>query len=1124
MVMEHGPFYPVNSDKMDDPNTFLTLTPDDKWGLTIESFRLPHNIGRYVKPSPISRGTTPSEYGEDESPANELDYLHRIQLRFDQKTKVKGRVIFGSDPDQCDVLLESTRPRFYINFDSEQRPAIWDHSNNGLTVSYDGEAKDDLRHHFKWIFFPGYETIRVKIPLRKGRELAFHVHLPQHYMTNREDYKRNAKRFMDGSPPQHEMDFYNLALRSPGDSFAPSESLSPSQRPIYLKREELGHGAYGRVRRVLNATTGLESAGKEFFHSIGWEREIDIMKNLRHDYIVKLIDFKRDPEPLLVMEYEPLGNLQHQDSISPIAVEEWVALLHQCLRALVYLHARNITHRDLKPENILVQSRTPFWVRIGDFGLAKEDIELRTRCGNYRYSPPEIYSNRSYTSAVDIWQLGVIVLEGLYGLPHDTRRKDVKERGKIQQQAFTWCSRIIFAAEDWESDPMIDFLKGYMLKWEPSDRQSAAECLRIALDIGLFDETLLRTGSLTPRQEPTQIPDDIDAEDASTIKEPFGKISGTAASHEGHTSQPENGSTSPGERHSDRSVKRRRTTNDFDPSLNFPGWSFDLGDVSQITPNESLKALLDSADNGAKQAESIQGSIKSDSSDNPSVAPPLKKHGQFVLQISNTHRGTLRIPDARLNFTMDTSAKGPWVDLPTARELCAIANLSEDFRPLLTFGEAQRAQETPILSKPLQMEQREIIPSYTELIFEGHTILIRDQDLWINASQVFRAAGFDEPPFTWQNQKFNYHLVDSLGVFVESDVAINLCNLYSLQALGAVLHEKTQVIHTRQGQRFRLLECDHDIVAVRQGDLSINLTHIVRASPAHPSHRKTLEQFKRRFPSIEVIRGDAKISGSYAHISLAVNLSCLCGLHAITTRLLKLAYTPDAPVEEVCGDDVLCSAQEPANASQPGNVPRDVLREDGPGFECADVFGPGMNFSAIDGQLQLSRRSFRFMTPSPLSQTSPLRMSRLQAVEGMKTTLEWDNQLELPSIVLPSNHACFKPTESRELPEHESGARPSGSGHGVRGRVVQTMTQNGLQVLQERQTHEDTCGRPAATETPRIRRRRTSIEDTTILLEAYQKYRYRGATEEELQGIAGQTQMTIDQIRVRRSPMTRNRD
>ncbi|KAK5202348.1 Protein kinase protein rad53, partial [Exophiala xenobiotica] len=139
---------------MDDLNIFLTLTPFDEWGLTIDSFRLPHNAGRYVKPSPISRGTTPSEYGQDETPASQLEDFHRIQLRFNQKTKVKGRITFGSDPDQCDVLLESTRPRFYVSFDSEQRPAIWDDSNNGLTVSYDGQGKNDLRNHFKWIFFP----------------------------------------------------------------------------------------------------------------------------------------------------------------------------------------------------------------------------------------------------------------------------------------------------------------------------------------------------------------------------------------------------------------------------------------------------------------------------------------------------------------------------------------------------------------------------------------------------------------------------------------------------------------------------------------------------------------------------------------------------------------------------------------------------------------------------------------------------------------------------------------------------------------------------------------------------------------------------------------------------------
>ncbi|KAK5446355.1 hypothetical protein LTR55_012270, partial [Exophiala xenobiotica] len=338
---------------------------------------------------------------------------------------------------------------------------------------------------------------------------------------------------------------------------------------------------------------------------------------------------------------------------------------------------------------------------------------------------------------------------------------------------------------------------------------------------------------------------------------------------------------------------------------------------------------------------------------------------------------------------------GPWLDLSTARELCAIANLDENFRPLLMFGaaqEAQRAQKTPILSEPLRMEQREKLPGYTKLIFEGYTILIRNVDSWINASQIFRAAGFDKPPFSWHNQKFNYHRVPPLGVFVQSDVAIDLCKLYGLPDLGALLHEKTRVVkvvYTRPVQRdhFDLLECGNAIVAVRKGDLSVNLTHIFKASPAHPSHRQTLSRFKQRFPSIEVIRGDAKIQGSYARISLAVNLSCLLGLTSITKALLELIFARDAHVEEVFGDDVLCPDQGPSNTAQPGNVPRDVPREDGPVFECDGDFGPKMNFSEIDRQLQLSRQSFRFMTPSPPSQTSPIRTSHLQAAEGMKATL-----------------------------------------------------------------------------------------------------------------------------------------
>lgn len=123
--------------------------------------------------------------------------------------------------------------------------------HNGLTISYDGQAKDELRNRFEWIFFSEYRTIRVTLPLplRKQKELAFSVHLPKYDKIRRKEDRNNVKRFMDGAVQEHEVNFGNLALRSQGTSFAPSESLSPTKRPVYVKRRELGKGAFGRVRK-----------------------------------------------------------------------------------------------------------------------------------------------------------------------------------------------------------------------------------------------------------------------------------------------------------------------------------------------------------------------------------------------------------------------------------------------------------------------------------------------------------------------------------------------------------------------------------------------------------------------------------------------------------------------------------------------------------------------------------------------------------------------------------------------------------------------------------------------------------------------------------------------------------
>jgi len=96
------------------------------------------------------------------------------------------------------------------------------------------------------------------------------------------------------------------------------------------------------------------------------------------------------------------------------------------LQALKYLHSQQIAHRDIKPANILLMSRKAFCIKLADFGLSKDTSMLRSRCVTCLYIAPEIWSGYSYTAAVDIWSLGLVVFRYAYGLP-EYGRSTVKD-------------------------------------------------------------------------------------------------------------------------------------------------------------------------------------------------------------------------------------------------------------------------------------------------------------------------------------------------------------------------------------------------------------------------------------------------------------------------------------------------------------------------------------------------------------------------------------------------------------------------------------------------------------------------------------------------------------------------
>ena len=108
------------------------------------------------------------------------------------------------------------------------------------------------------------------------------------------------------------------------------------------------------------------------------------------------------------MEFAPHGTLAECDLITR---PQLYRLATQMTSALAYLHDRGITHRDVKPANILIVSKKlQFDFKLADFSISSESRDLATFCGTHMYYAPEI-KDRHYSEAIDIWSLGVLLVE-----------------------------------------------------------------------------------------------------------------------------------------------------------------------------------------------------------------------------------------------------------------------------------------------------------------------------------------------------------------------------------------------------------------------------------------------------------------------------------------------------------------------------------------------------------------------------------------------------------------------------------------------------------------------------------------------------------------------------------------
>lgn len=211
-------------------------------------------------------------------------------------------------------------------------------------------------------------------------------------------------------------------------------TLGTAQR--YTLERVLGVGGMGVVFRgsseqgpvaikILSPASDQQSEHrrKRFF------REVEAMARIESPYVVKVLDWGREPCEYLVMEYLEGEDLGARLARAPRI--EWLAARELAIRickGLAAAHARGVAHRDLKPSNCFLCSDGS--LKLLDFGLAvikgqDKLTQSHEAIGTAMYMAPERLHGGKLTDAWetavpraqvgDLYALGVILYEMVTG-------------------------------------------------------------------------------------------------------------------------------------------------------------------------------------------------------------------------------------------------------------------------------------------------------------------------------------------------------------------------------------------------------------------------------------------------------------------------------------------------------------------------------------------------------------------------------------------------------------------------------------------------------------------------------------------------------------------------------------
>ncbi len=224
------------------------------------------------------------------------------------------------------------------------------------------------------------------------------------------------------------------------------------------------------------------------------ESEATLLASLCHPGLLAVYDFDVDRgEPYLVMQLVEGTTLRHRidrGPLDPAAVAELGARL---AATLDHLHTHEVIHRDVKPSNVLIDRSGTCY--LADFGIARAAGTARLTgtgefVGTAGYLAPEQITDPAAGPAVDIYALGLVLLESLTGEPAYTGSEVETALARLARQP-----RI----PDW-LPPAWQTLLTAMTARDPADRPTARRCAEL-LDALSTQPTIAPQTTPTPARD-----------------------------------------------------------------------------------------------------------------------------------------------------------------------------------------------------------------------------------------------------------------------------------------------------------------------------------------------------------------------------------------------------------------------------------------------------------------------------------------------------------------------------------------------------------------------------------------------------------------------------------------------